>query len=353
MQREARFTVPQRIWDQLDPRRELEIDGLGWELYDSDDRLVDLGNSVNLSHSPTERGERFIVTYDVDIPDDVGTYELYMELERAFSYTEFIERQDEEYAPEDHLTTSGRLSLDIDRATYGDPDTIPWELHNDVEMVASGEITASDECRIALDVSDRQPMLDPYSLLVGTGDESAGYTDHRIFHVNAPILSVARDLRSRIDRLNRRARLDSLQFADTDYLLWLLLGRDRFNAVTPVTDFTMSNATGPIRQYWLDAAMIEALRVKYLEESLTQYEYGGAAINLSVDVTQALEALASTMEQRLEQATQMKKVMAIRGLVGGDGRWTLRNRNTGVIGVTQGPVTGYRRGWLHRRAFLY
>lgn len=337
MLREARFTVPHSVWETIDPDGSLALDGLDWTLYDSDDKLVDFGSSANLSHSPVDRGERFVVTYDVDVPEDPGSYELYIEIMEAYSYTEIIEKMADEYESDDHYTLDGSVDVAVDASRYGKLP-VPWTLYRRNGEERTGEISDAGTRNIRLTL-DSQPSLDPHALVVGRGT----YTDHRIFHINPSILSVVRDMRTRLDRLNRRMRIDSLQFADSDYLVMMGLGRDRFNAVPPVTDFRMTDATGPIRSYWLDASMIDALRTRYLEESMTQYDYSGAGVNLTVDVTQALESLASTMETRLEQATQTKNIMANRGLVSGSGRWSLRNRNTGVIGVTLGPVTGHRR----------
>lgn len=567
MLREARFTVPTDIWEGIDPDGSLHLDGLDWSLYDEDGRLNDFGSSTNLSHSPVDRGERFVVTYDIDVPEEPGNYELYIEIMRAYSYTEIIEKSDEEHEPEDYFTLDGKVSVPIRSAEYG-VFPIPWDLYQDNEQVQHGYVgqviymdedaTGGDTVTVPMtlvlperlkgpDVTDlrrlfifqvdeggsiidlvpvlqlrgeegdedvlpsnphvgdivrirtdageldlldpigfvdetgetltsiepgdyfeweadqrwhratpaegdiryqiasdptgdlsehtvatgvpnantdwegfqyvrsngswrssiidliiedadertdflvsltdiiranrlqsgdggsrhewyilpagtykankavldldigagRSPRLEPCSLLIGG---ASGYTDHRIFHTNPSILSAARDLRTYVDRLNRRLRLDSLQFADSDYLLWLMLGRDRLNAITPVTAFTMTAATGPIRQYWLMAAQVEALRTRYLEEALTQYDYSGAGVNLTVDITQFLESQAQVLETRLEQATQMKTIMAMRGLVSGSGRWSLRNKNTGVIGLTLGPVTGHRRrGAISRR----
>ena len=345
MLREARFTVPSAIWDELDPDDSTQVDGLDWELFDSDGVLVDSGQTLNLSHSPVDRGERFQATFDIDIPEGAGEYELYTEVLGAYSYTEFIEKADEELPVDDHYTIRTALAVPVDRAVHGAGD-VPWELYRRNELAASGTLAGgSDDIGIDFESIDGMPSLDPYSLIVGDGS----YTDHRIFHINATLLAATRDLRTYLDRLNRKVRLDSLQFSDSDYLLWLMHGRDRFNALPPVTDFTMTKATGPIRSLWLAAAQLEALRVRYLEEGLTQYDYSGSAVNLTLDVTQYLESLASSIEQRLSgEALQFKKVAAQRGLVGGTGEWSVRNRNTGVVGITLGPVTGHRRSNLYR-----
>ena len=197
MLREARFTVPNRIWDTLGPEDTLDIDGLDWELYDEDDILVDSGNTTNVAHSPSDRGERFVVQYDVDIPSTPGEYEFYLEVMGAYSYTEFIEKVDEDLDQEDHYTLKDSIDVAINRSDYTGLTDIPWELYRFNEMVDMGELTGAADT-ITVEFPDTSsPGLDPYSLIVG-GDSV--YTDHRIFHINPTILRAVGELRTYNDQ---------------------------------------------------------------------------------------------------------------------------------------------------------
>ncbi|MEK9322795.1 hypothetical protein, partial [Escherichia coli] len=61
---------------------------------------------------------------------------------------------------------------------------------------------------------------------------------------------------------------------------------DAFNgAYGQFTSFTMTNARGPIREYWLLYAELAAIQSQYLAEGEKAFNYQGAAISLEVDRT--------------------------------------------------------------------
>lgn len=233
-------------------------------------------------------------------------------------------------------------------ATY----TISDEPERDIDIIVMDrKIELEDDCNYTLYKDNEklcegtynlcipksiEPSLDPLYLMSMDG---ATYTDKRVFFVTPSIMSAVKDMRSYLDRLNRQLRLDSLEHTDADYLLWLKAGMDRLNLLLTTT-FTMTLATGAIRDLWLVASQIQCLRTRYLEEGLTSFNYSGSAVQLDVDVTQYLDTLISQLETRLDNdATKLRLTLHNRGLTSGSGKYVQQSAFAGALGVSRGPAS--------------
>ncbi|QJT70889.1 hypothetical protein GR7B_00091 [Vibrio phage vB_VcorM_GR7B] len=182
-----------------------------------------------------------------------------------------------------------------------------------------------------------QPSLIPYNV-VFTEDGTSNYTSKNVYVQSPVIMQAAQELRLYVDRLNKHLRLDSLEFSDVDYMNWLKSGMDMYNSAARPTYITMTNARGAIYGYWMMYSQLVALRIRYLEEGLTSFDYQGAAIQLTVDVTQYLENQASFIEQQIEKGIENHKAyLAKKGISSGDGSaW--KGRVQGATGATLSPM---------------
>lgn len=298
-------------------------DKVHWLAFDEDELLVQQGWS-NLAHSQTTpRGHQFTtyVDYDTQLSPGVYTIQFVVEFGTQSHTTEIKYEVEvpEEYNNTDVITIDRNVSLNGN-----------YKIYSGNLLVASGS-----ELELPAIV---EPRLEP---LYAMSTERNVYDDLRIWFVNPSIMNAVKDMRSVLDRLNRQLRLDSLEHTDQDYLLWLQMGRDRLNTLLN-TSFTMTEATGSIRDLWLVASQIYCIRTRYLEEGLTSFSYSGAAVQLDIDVTQYLEAFASQLEDRLSnEAPMLKAKLHNQGTTTGSGAIGNQqaSRVASALGITAGLVT--------------
>lgn len=135
-----------------------------------------------------------------------------------------------------------------------------------------------------------------------------------------------------------------LLFPAATILTWLRRGADMFNGYQGYfSNFTMTNAQGPIREYWLMCAELMALRSQYLAEGEKAFDFQGQAISLNVDRTAYLDAAANQIQQRLaDELPNFKTQLINKGNTGGDGSQdpTMLQRGAmGSVGITISPAS--------------
>jgi hypothetical protein len=160
--------------------------------------------------------------------------------------------------------------------------------------------------------------------------------------INPSIMTAVGDVKAKIAKA--RATLygsPDLLFPTPTILTWLRRGMDAFNgAYGQFTSFTMTNARGPIREYWLLYAELAAIQSQYLAEGEKAFNYQGAAISLEVDRTQYLETAARDIQSRLDSEIKDVKVnLIIKGNTSGDGSADPTKLQTGAIGAVGISIT--------------
>ncbi len=141
------------------------------------------------------------------------------------------------------------------------------------------------------------------------------------------------------------------QFPSTEVMKWLRRGMDTFNGAYGVfTSFTMTNAMGVVREFWLLCAEKAALEAQYLMEGEKAFNFSGAEISLDVDRTQYLDNAASKIQQVLDNELKpIKQNLVIKGNTSGDGSGPNGDGNfnavtrgaTGSVGILISPATLY------------
>lgn len=206
---------------------------------------------------------------------------------------------------------------------------------------------------------DLPARLESYTLMWSGKLASNPYTERqtgRLFIVNPMILSATDDMRLLVNRSRSTiAHQQDLMFTVPLLLAYLRRGRDAFNGAYGVmTAFTFTAAKGPLREYWLRFAEIQALRGQYLAEGEKVFNFSGQAIQLDVDRTQYYESAANNIQQLLDsECKNFKNILIKRGILSGDGNvenLTVQRPNAaGVLGISISPASNFGPYARYRR----
>lgn len=163
--------------------------------------------------------------------------------------------------------------------------------------------------------------------------------------VNPVISQAMEDMKAKINKA--RTTLygqPDLLFPYSTILTWLRRAADYFNTAYGVlTSISFTKPSGPIREYWLMIAEMFAIEAQYLAEGEKAFDYQGAAISLSVDKTQYLDAMASKIQGRLDNELKpFKQNLLYKGNENGDGSGDpskLQRGAMGSVGISISPAT--------------
>lgn len=163
--------------------------------------------------------------------------------------------------------------------------------------------------------------------------------------INATISQAVADVKSMVNKARTTLYgTPDLLFPAPTILTWLRRGMDMFNGFKGYfTNFSMLNAKGSIREYWLMCTELMALRSQYLAEGEKAFDFQGQAISLNVDRTAYLDAAANQIQQRLaDELPNFKTQLINKGNTSGDGSVdpnTLQRGAMGTVGITISPAT--------------
>lgn len=243
---------------------------------------------------------------------------------------------------------------DIQPLLYFGNDLVPLES----PLPVSGPVPIAEGFLFSTDfiaVTGITPAsLVPYNVVWQYKVNKRNYTEASAIYIVTPsILQAVKDLMAKINKARTSLGLKPT-FSTLDALVHLRRGADDFNGFSDTTTFTMTNATGPVRSYWLAFSEVSALRSQYMFEGESAFDYSGQAIQLTVQREQYYETLASQLEnQYFEPAKQFKAILSKRGNTGGDGNVNPNKLNKGAIGtvgITLSPVSVARpwnpNSWL-------
>lgn len=212
-----------------------------------------------------------------------------------------------------------------------------WMYTGDLDTSAFPQIAAS---------------VDPYSISWVYSNPAGGSATKnrqmaRLFVVNASLLQATEDMRSMINKaIQTIAHRQDLIFTVPALLAFLRIGRDGFNGAHGMfTSFTMTNAKGPVRYFWLKYAELHALRSQFLAEGEKVFNFAGQAISLDVDRTTYYAQLADNWQSILDNEVKpVKQNLIKKGVLGGDGDTSvigLGHGATGAVGITITPASQF------------
>jgi len=166
------------------------------------------------------------------------------------------------------------------------------------------------------------------------------------------MLQACEDVKSKVNKARTTLYgTEDSQFPSTEIMKWLRRGMDYFNGFQgQFSSFTMTNALGPVREYWLLCAEKAALEAQYLMEGEKAFNFAGAGISLDVDRTSYLDNMASKIQSVLDSDLKPLKVnLIIKGNTNGDGSGPNKDGNfgalqrgaMGAVGITISPASLY------------
>ncbi len=243
------------------------------------------------------------------------------------------------------------LSIVLDRLY----DNVVIQLHQDNLII--GQARIQEFTRVSsgyyfagiFDTSQLTESLEPYTVVWNYGNTA---TPNEVFSESASLwiatptmLGAMNDVKAKINKA--RTTLygqPDLLFPPETIMLWLRRARDALNgAPGGFTSFTMTNAKGSIREYWLMYAEMMAIESQYMAEGEKAFDFSGAAISLNVDRTGYLDSMAGKIQSRLDNEIKpWKQNLIIKGNTGGDGSADpskLRPGALGSVGITITPAS--------------
>ena len=187
----------------------------------------------------------------------------------------------------------------------------------------------------------------------------------KLWIINPSIRSAADDILAKIQKaMASLYGAPDLVFTMPTVLTWMRRGKDLFNGWQGVfTNFTMTNAKGIVREYWLLCSELGALEAQYMTEGEKAFNFSGAAIQLDVDRTGYLDSMIGAIRSYLDSNLKpIKQNMTQKGYTDGDGSGTDGNggiqassRALGTVGISITPASAWGRfypGYLIGRAWL-
>lgn len=335
-----------------------------WELLDTTGTVYSSGNAYSFLYTPGTFQNVIEAEAVINVPSHVpGTLQ-----GQAYQvrWTLIIAGQPNQHAYEAIQVTSGTtVPLGASQAVEMAGDAVQMQLivaraypdvsfsvnANNRQIVASAPST--NPKRVAggwlytalLNTADSTTWpasLNPYQVLwryKDTHDPTPTRETGRLFLLNSSMMDAIIDVESMV--MKARTTIDGSQdrvFDPATIMTWLRRGRDMFNAAGGIiTDFTMTNATGIVREMWLRYSEISALRAQYLAEGEKAFNFSGQNISLDVDRTQYFSALADSLQNEIDgNIATLKKNLQIKGILGGDG--DVAGKLTGITPGAMGAV---------------
>jgi hypothetical protein len=177
--------------------------------------------------------------------------------------------------------------------------------------------------------------------------------------VNPSIMNAVDDVKSKINKARQTlfGTPDS-QYPSTEILKWLRRGMDAFNGAYGVfTSFTMTNAQGVVREFWLSYGEKYSLEAQYGLEAEKMFNFSGAAISLDVDRTGLIDNMIGKIQSYLDQEVKaVKQNLIIKGWTLGDGSAggtanfgkLAGSGSMGAVGISITPALLYNAGFYNR-----
>lgn len=344
---------------------------VNWSFLDADGTVYAAGNAFDYSVRSTGVSNIVIAKCIINVPSSVPPsllnqkYQLQYELilnqgqstEETFYSSEAVTVIGLNTVP---LGTQPAVELQGNKAslsivTDNMYDKVEVQLYSGNTKIAQAPIPFTERVASGYFYSgtfDTQKMpisLVPYNVVWNYGysiNPGVVYTEQsNLWIVNPSILTAVNDVKAKINKARTTLYgTPDLLFPVETIMLWLRRAADAFNgAYGQFTSFTMTNALGSIREFWLLYAELFALESQYLAEGEKAFDFQGQAISLNVDRTQYYDAAASKIQSRLDNELKpFKQNLIIKGQTGGDGSQDpsrLAPGAIGAVGITISPAS--------------
>lgn len=168
-----------------------------------------------------------------------------------------------------------------------------------------------------------------------------------LFLFSPSLLQAIDDVKRRVSKARTTLTgFPDMIFESSDIAAYLRRGRDYFNAAGGLfTNFDMSNATGAIREYWLQYTEVALLEAQALAEGEKAFDFQGQAISLNTEQrAQAYQSAADQLSGRLNTDVRpLKQNLQMRGFTQGDGDVTSIPGNRPRVGITISQLSQFGR----------
>lgn len=350
----------------LPPTVALQSPSVSFDLIDADGVVYGAGFGTNLQFVSASGGNNRLsadisVSIPSDLPANVAGTSYQVRVKLTISGQELLQFLPVVVLPYEKVQLGAESAIEF----YGDaveinlvlpsaPATNPTlEVYNGntalaAPVLSTGPVATADGYRYTVSVATAgvlPPTFVQYTGLWRYGNNQKEVS--KIYVVTASMLQAMNDIRDVVNKARAHFGFQPV-FSPEQIAGYLRMGMDKFNGWYFTTNFNMTNATGPVRAFWLALAQIEALRSQYLMEGVSAFDFGGQAVTLTVDQTQYYEGLASAIENQItEPLRQFKNQIATRGLTSGDGNVDPNSLAFGAVahvGIGLSPVSNIRPG---------
>lgn len=359
-----------------------------WELLASDGTVYSAGNafeykiiqnglsntvisrcviSVPSTVPPSLDGQKYQLRYTLALPQDSGTPQ--DPTTGALSQNTFFQFENIRVVSLTNVPLGTQPSVElqgvnatVSLVTDKPYDNVTVEIWAGTSQVAPASViqeferTATGFCFSGvINTSQFQVSLVPYQVIWkywASNNPGVVYQESAdLFVINPSIMNAINNVKDKINKA--RTTLyghPDLLYPNAVIMTWLRRGADAFNAAYgQFTSFTMTDALGPIREFWLLEAELSAIRAQYLAEGEKAFDFQGGAISLEVDRTQYLDTAAQAIENVLDQQLKLiKQNLIIKGNTSGTGAsganaGALQPGAIGAVGITITPASMFGR----------
>jgi hypothetical protein len=329
------------LWDLMDDQGVIYASGNAYEY-----KIVANGiNNVVIA--------KCLITVPQSIPPTLDNpYQLRYKLEAAGTVSYQYENISVYGATEIQLGAQDSIEMQGDYATLSLVteqlfENYVLEIYQGNQILASTPVPNPDRISNgyfvagSFDTMPLQASLHPYSVVwkFWTNPAQTFREAASLWLINPSIIQAIEDIKSKINKARQTiyGTPDS-QFSSTEVLKWMRRGMDAFNGAYGLfTNFTMTNAMGPVREMWLIQSEIFALQAQYVLEGEKAFNFQGAAISLDVDRTAMIDSMISKLQSQLDNELKaFKQNLIIKGNTAGDGS----GDGTGNFNKTQKGAMG-------------
>lgn len=346
-----------------------------WDLFDAQAITYASGNAFDYTIQSNGLANTVFAKAVISVPSDVPSSDLNSKYQLRYTLT--MQSGEQVYSNENvtviGLTTvpigtqdlleirgkKAQMSIVIPRLY----DTVTVQLYSDNTLL--GETTVQDFTKVSsgyyyaatFDTLGLVENLEPYTVVwsySNTVNPNEVFSETaNLWICNQTMLMAMSDMKAKVTKARTTLYgTPDLLFPPSTLMLWLRRARDAFNGGPGgFTGFTMLNAKGGIREYWLLYAEMMAIEQQYLAEGEKAFNFSGAAISLDIDRTGYLDNAASKIQTRLDSEFKaFKQNLIIKGVTQGDGSTDptrLQKGAIGAVGITITPASPwgpYRSG---------
>lgn len=352
-----------------------EVDPKGgyvnWEFLDADGTVYSSGNAISYEIQSNGISNVVFAKAVINVPSSVPPSDVNSKYQLRYTLeVEAVPGQQSTFYTYENITVIGLTTVPLGTqdsvelvGNQAQMSVVIADLYDTVEVQLFGDNTLLGSTRVkdfvrvssgfyysaSFETTNLPTSLEPYTVIwrySNSINPGVVYSEKASLWIVPPtVLGAVSDVKAKINKARTTLYGEpDLLFPEATVMLWLRRARDAFNgAPGGFTSFTMLNAKGSIREYWLLYAEKMALESQYLAEGEKAFNFSGAAISLDVDRTSFLDNMASKIQGQIDNEIKaFRQNLIIKGNTSGDGSadlTRLRPGSMGAVGITITPAS--------------